>query len=199
MKQTLVSFVPDMVLAINEDRKTMTRRIVNVPMSQSANGVRHYKEDWYDFIYTKGVETYIPVRCPFGQPGDRIGVRERARVMGYPAPGLVRICYMADGIEAVVPWPSRLRHVKIGNCIPNGCHREAVRTWTEITAVRVERLNEISRGDCMQEGCQFPNMAKETDPKKWFSDLWESVYGLGSFDDRWVWMVEFKRVEGGAP
>lgn len=74
--------------------------------------------------------------------------------------------------------------------------RAASRITLEITSVRVERLQEISRGDCMAEGCPFPNIAKETDPKQWYRDLWESLNGAGSWDlNPWVWVLEFKAVQ----
>jgi hypothetical protein len=38
---------------------------------------------------------------------------------------------------------------------------------------------------------QFSSYALAQDS---FSSLWQSVYGPGSFDDRWVWVVEFKRL-----
>ncbi|QLI80828.1 hypothetical protein HZU75_04380 [Chitinibacter fontanus] len=73
--------------------------------------------------------------------------------------------------------------------------REASRITLEITNVRVERLHAISRGDCMQEGCPFPNIANETDPRQWFADLWKSTYSQDNWDsDPWVWVIEFKRV-----
>lgn len=204
MKTILVGFVADMVLAINEDRKTHTRSGVSAPMTQSANSVRHYYHDWFYFLFSESCgETRLSVRCPFGQPGDRIGVRERARVLGYPAPDKALIRYEADKVEAVVPWPSRLRPVAIGKCIPNGCHREAVRTWLEITGVRVERLNEISEGDAKAEGIEghsgeywCPNGGPHHTAAGAFRELFESVYGPGSFDSRWVWVVEFTRIPG---
>lgn len=78
-------------------------------------------------------------------------------------------------------------------------HRLASRMIIEITDVRVERLQDISRGDCMSEGCPFQNIAKETDPVQWYKELWESIYGAGSWDkNEWVWVIEFKRIEGKA-
>lgn len=238
MKQTLVNFVADMVLAINEDRKTQTRRIIKPQPTDSMwdiargnlGGDTYRAKPGVHPVFGIGLEitrdgvtgmgfTDPNIPCPFGRTGDRIGVRERARVLGYPEPGKMRILYEADGKEEVVKRPLRLRHVKVGNCIPNGCHREAVRTWLEITAVRVERLNEISEVDAIAEGI-LSVRSKEWDlkyfpvwreaferalsdgvkpplgpsPATAFSKLWESIYGPGSFDDRWVWVVEFERV-----
>lgn len=71
--------------------------------------------------------------------------------------------------------------------------RWASRITLEITGVHVERLQEITRGDCMAEGCPFPNIAKTTDPCGWFSDLWQSINGPGSWEiNPWVWVIEFR-------
>ena len=65
----------------------------------------------------------------------------------------------------------------------------------EIDAVRVERLQSISRGDAMAEGCPFPNMAKGDDPRAWFRDLWCDINGAGAWEaNPWVWVVEFRRL-----
>ena len=82
-------------------------------------------------------------------------------------------------------------------CIPQSkMPRCASRIIIEITGVRVERLQDISRGDCMSEGCPFQNIAKETDPVQWYKELWESIYGAGSWDTNpFVWVIEFKRIE----
>ena len=75
------------------------------------------------------------------------------------------------------------------------CKREASRISLEVKSVRVERLAEISRGDCMAEGCPFPNVAKETDPVGWYRELWDAINGVGAWDvNPWVWVVEFKKI-----
>lgn len=73
--------------------------------------------------------------------------------------------------------------------------RAASRITLEITGVRVERLQDITRGDCMAEGCPFPNISKETNPKDWYSDLWKTINGADSWDKNpWVWVIKFKKV-----
>jgi hypothetical protein len=73
--------------------------------------------------------------------------------------------------------------------------RIASRITLEITGVRVERLQDISRGDAMAEGCPFPNMAKGDDPRQWYTALWDQINGAGSWKTNpWVWVVEFKKV-----
>ena len=73
--------------------------------------------------------------------------------------------------------------------------RAASRITLEVTGVRVERLQAISRGDAMAEGCPFANMAAGPDPRDWYRDLWNEINGPGAWDQSpWVWVVEFRRV-----
>ena len=101
--------------------------------------------------------------------------------------------------------------------------RWASRILLEITDVRVERLNAISPEDAESEGLErtnftgfgdepglpsYPEPDVYFDPlkKQWkeyppeaFAGLWESIYGEGSWKaNPWVWVISFKRVEGGA-
>ncbi|EMM2252561.1 hypothetical protein AADG68_000347 [Klebsiella oxytoca] len=88
--------------------------------------------------------------------------------------------------------------------------RWASRITLEITDVRVERLNSIHDVDAMREGIQnlttcshadfgIPGVVNAQHPVRAFQLLWESIYGADSWKfNPWVWVIEFKRVEGGA-
>lgn len=74
--------------------------------------------------------------------------------------------------------------------------RWASRITLEVTGVRIEKLQEMNRGDAMAEGCPFPNMAKGPNPLDWFKELWDGINGKGSWAaNPWVWVYEFKRVK----
>ncbi|MCM5810895.1 hypothetical protein M4C97_10190 [Klebsiella pneumoniae] len=86
--------------------------------------------------------------------------------------------------------------------------RWASRILLEITNVRVERLNSISEEDAQAEGMELtgwrptysdPDSGGEVlTPYDNFAQLWESIYGEESWKaNPWVWVIEFKRVEGG--
>ena len=89
--------------------------------------------------------------------------------------------------------------------------RAASRILLEITNVRVERLNAISEEDARAEGiidggclnCGEPEPCgcanPEPDATDAFAYLWQSIYGQDNWNaNPWVWVIEFKRVEGGA-
>ncbi|EXX82077.1 hypothetical protein M568_09940 [Salmonella enterica subsp. enterica serovar Namur str. 05-2929] len=98
--------------------------------------------------------------------------------------------------------------------------RWASRILLEIIDVRVERLNSISESDATQEGMMFSDygvgrFGQQRPGHSWkptnhtdeclpnarmaFANLWESIYGECSWRaNPWVWVIEFKRVEGGA-
>lgn len=86
--------------------------------------------------------------------------------------------------------------------------RWASRITLEITDVRVERLNSISQSDAIAEGA--PPSHRSIDAvsqqfgypdfsRSWFGQTWGHIYGDESWQaNPWVWVIEFKRVEGGA-
>ncbi|SAT23223.1 hypothetical protein [Klebsiella variicola] len=104
--------------------------------------------------------------------------------------------------------------------------RWASRILLEITGVRVERLNAISEEDAQREGVhtevwdqtvvarnyaardEFFQFWSEDMPhyvemnqlyRSSFRSLWESIYGAENWQaNPWVWVISFKRVEGGA-
>ncbi|MBC4641729.1 MULTISPECIES: ASCH domain-containing protein [Klebsiella pneumoniae complex] len=90
--------------------------------------------------------------------------------------------------------------------------RWASRILLEITDVRVEQLNAISEEDATAEGVppagsllpDYPGtfLTPKGDfatAKVAFQRLWESIYGEESWKaNGWVWVISFKRVEGGA-
>ena len=96
--------------------------------------------------------------------------------------------------------------------------RHASRITLEVTGVRVERLQQISEADAIAEGLtkwegsepcpsslngvkSIPYYgialadAWETDPRKTYKRLWETINGEESWKaNPWVWVVEFQRV-----
>jgi hypothetical protein len=204
-KERPISYSPLMVLARNAGIKTQTRRIIkNQP-----------DEEWTPFGYddlhafdkhgelTERVNGWGPCsedgltgyNCPYGKPGDRLWVREAWRTHSLldhlPPRELLRghpIHYEVHEGPPVLGGVSRGKFRP-----PMFMCRWMSRGVDEITSVRAERLQDISRGDCMAEGCPLPNIAKKTDPKQWYADFWEKINGPGSWAaNPWVWVLEFK-------
>ena len=211
MKERPIIFSAPMVRAILAGLKTTTRRVVR-PQPEAIHGGEPY---WsvggyrvWEYRETQDVlrKGGNPLRCPYGQPGDRLWTREAYKTLAdwdhYPPREIARtapIWYLADG-----PAPEgygRYRHGKF-------MMRWMSRGLDEITAVRVEQLNEISEADCLLEG--IPSI---TDDAAWskpiparpnlraiyggaYCRLWESINGPGSWAaNPWVWVIEFRRAE----
>lgn len=163
------------------------------------------------------------VVCPYGKPGDRLWVRETWSVemlAGYSEEGgyssEYELRYRADdgereiSVAAGVPDPwLNLYDSQRGEWRPSiHMPRAACRILLEITAVRVERLQDISDEQAMAEGisalpcgrfhCWHDEEGPVTSrsPVTAFAWLWNSINGESAWSENpWVWVVEFKRVE----
>ncbi|HBQ4915199.1 TPA: hypothetical protein MA383_002353 [Klebsiella pneumoniae] len=159
--------------------------------------------------------------CPFGDVGDRIWVREtfQGPLFNYEQMDEYledsskfekpEFCqYAADGGHRpeYQDADDNLRH---GWRPSIHMPRWASRILLEITDVRVERLNAISQEDAQAEGMELtgwrptysdPDSGGEVmTPYDNFAELWSSIYGDESWKaNPWVWVISFKRVEGGA-
>ncbi|MCG0493857.1 hypothetical protein L6Q41_19100 [Enterobacter hormaechei] len=139
--------------------------------------------------------------------------------------GSRRILFAADGNPPNEPndhYPNGLGGGKFSAAKPNHLWRKrpsihmprwASRILLEITDVRVERLNCISETDAEAEGIDMEalsdsqdcydciaghNMTGRPTATGAFKYLWESIYGSDSWRaNPWVWVIEFKRIEGG--
>ncbi|UDC35599.1 hypothetical protein LGM12_09315 [Klebsiella pneumoniae] len=155
----------------------------------------------------------VSIICPHGKPGDRIWVRETfCPVDDTQYGGEKWVDYRATPkFEASHPagWDSAPNDAEALKWHPSiHMPRWASRILLEITDVRVERLNAISQADAIAEGAPpshpsidcvsqeygFPDFSRS-----WFGQTWQHIYGEESWDaNPWVWVIEFKRVEGGA-
>jgi hypothetical protein len=144
----------------------------------------------------------ILAHCPYGQPGDRLWVRETWMASGFDASVMENqyITYKADDFERHITRPcSTLWAQKVWRpsiFMP----RWASRIFLEVTAIRIERVQDITGEDIEREGIDFPDgLSVERVGERFrpFMDLWDSinlVHGYGWDADPWVWAIEFKRV-----
>lgn len=226
MKERGMIFNGEMVRAILDGRKTQTRRPIKWKQTRFTEiGEREDGSKWpWSEDAEHACDFWHP--CPFGAVGDRIWVREtftghyldddQIQDIKDGRDKASSLCeYRADypdGYQAADGWTPSIH-------MP----RWASRILLEITDVRVEQLNAISPEDAESEGLErtnftgfgdepglpsYPEPDVYFDPlkKQWkeyppeaFAGLWESIYGEGSWQaNPWVWVISFKRVEGGA-
>lgn len=200
IKERPILFSGPMVRAILEGRKTVTRRPV-----KGAGLV------WLDNFTPEYVADPENNLCPYGKPGDRLWVREtwycdhfEVQQGPYLRPADMfdldqsredgELVYAADGLA---PYEQEQPTWKPSIHMP----RWASRILLEITAVRVERLQDISRSDIRAEGLECPAELASDDvspnyrdwyPAAW-RELWESTGGNWDANP-WVWVLEFKQV-----
>lgn len=121
-----------------------------------------------------------------------------------PGERRIQVRYEADG--AVSDWlsyPARLATPKVGKCLAYGGPRETSRIDLEVTAIRVERLHDITEEDARAEGVEpdfgNANTCAGRDYRRSFERLWDLINGERASwaSNPWVWVVGYKLLRGG--
>ncbi|EPM0748094.1 hypothetical protein WJH50_003423 [Klebsiella pneumoniae] len=219
MKERGMIFNGEMVRAILDGRKTQTRRPVKFPVHDKNLGCELAGNELAGEL---SAGNYL--NSAFGKPGDRIWVRETWQAIHdyCDENGHVDERRYARSIPRhrgnywhpvyEEAWGNESREDRDFPWRPSiHMPRWASRILLEITGVRVERLNAISEEDARAEGiidggclnCGEPEPCgcanPEPDATDAFAYLWQSIYGQENWNaNPWVWVIEFKRVEGGA-
>ena len=234
IKERPIPFNAEMVRAILDGRKSQTRRVVK-PQPSFPFGVKQIvlvDDPWHNdaFVgtpaegmmgdgprekqfhcedYAGNLVARFDATCPYGQPGDRLWVKETwqhlhndgsplERLHDWektPAPGF----YRADESDpTALPVSGKWRpsiHMP----------RWASRITLEITEVRAERVQQISEGDAKAEGCGLVCTVKSERFGRYmsagqyaFASLWDSINanrGLGWEANPWVWVIGFRKLE----
>lgn len=222
-----------MVRALLGGRKTQTRRVVKPQPHADCSRIEvdHYHptvidksgdESPGDEIFgAYSLDGEWGVKCPYGEPGDRLWVREAWAARVAHSHGLdacdcddVLFTYPADGADRFVSgseiakynsadsWVFPRSVLAGGNAPSIHMPRWACRIVLEIVSVRVERVQDISRADAKAEGF-LPS--EFTGLESWngqmygnaelaFAACWRDINGPESWDaNPWVWVVEFRR------
>lgn len=246
MNEHPILFSGEMVRAILEGRKTQTRRVIKnwppkIYLPKSVTG------EWpISHRLRMCTGTYQPVSnpngalsiktgdklfgikpsefewiCPYGQPGDRLWVRETFRwadklVDGYARGAPYYIQYKADGRVANIDESAPIKPTigferdwsegwsvdsKFGKWKPSiHMPRWASRINLEVVNIRVERVQDITLSDVCAEGHPSPVYDDEhaSENFEWYSNLWDELNakrGYGWEVNPWVWVIEFEAVE----
>lgn len=228
MKERPILFKTEMVRAILDGSKTQTRRL------NGFDKINKNPND-YEFLgYIKGANNYfaarfrsagienqVYVKSPYGDAGNQLWVKETWRT--WHSLDHVKPSNLENGV--IVDYAAG------GNSVGAGIVCDVSKKWRsplfmqkrfsriqlEITGIRVERLDEISKADAIAEGAKFINFGKDKwgnqldgwradkiperaeeclSSAKWaYVHLWESINGKGSWaTNPYVWVIEFKRL-----
>lgn len=213
-----ILFNTEMVKAILVDKKTMTRRIIK-PQPRFkliyGNNVQG-KPVWREYSEEPLADPNIgsPLgyrhRCPW-QVGDILWVRETFCYDDFDD-GEKNVYHKADYTEKEVKELFTDLDMKWKPSIH--MPRTAARLFLEVKGIRVERLQDITEEDAIDEGIVWTDEGplhahylnhdlnaslNFKTPKEAFSSLWDSIYaerGNGWDVNPFVWVVEFERIEG---
>lgn len=219
-----ILFNTEMVRAIRDNRKTATRRVVK-PQHLRVLDIPYHKE------YPETPDKVLLERLcnPPYQPGDILYVPEAWKCSKPPDPST--LCYevvFRDGTITKFQFTDKKRFDKWEKYwdkpdtqwqSPYFMPKEAARLFLQVTAVRVERLQDITEEQARKEGidfakplfcankdCDLCNKNKSCQAYVHeFKTLWNSTIPKhpNKFkrflyyweDNPWVWVIEFERVE----
>lgn len=183
-----ILFNTDMVRALLDGRKTVTRRVIDRDI---VNGFDMESDG--TVISYEDPETgdhYEPTAVCRYQPGDVLYVRETF----VDCPNLMGgdwICYKAD----VDPSQASVYNWKPSIHMP----KEYARLFLRVKSVRIQRLNDMTEEDAMAEG--FPDApAGEDSPLERFAQLWDKTIkrgeraAFGWYGNPYVWVIEFEKI-----
>ncbi len=192
-----ILFNTDMVRAILDGRKTVTRRVIK---DKDIVNALDCESDGTPiaFIDHETGDSHPPAfPCQY-QPGDILYVRETwykdpTRYM-YKANYSDTEKFFRDGKEVQIKWRPSIHMPK-----------EAARLFLRVTDVQVERLQDITSGQIDAEGCKewaYSAKTGELLPSgpsffriKWDSTIKPSDLPLYGWDaNPWVWVIGFERI-----
>lgn len=216
MKERPILFSTPMVQAILAGNKTQTRRIVKPqPIvcddargghywpSNAVQSMVHVEKELQDY---DGIWRGLIDDCnPFGGVGDRLWVRETFRL--YDSDECPHADFPCGCPRNGTPLYKASHDCSDGEKWKPSIHmpRKAARLFLEIINIRIERLNDITSEDAKAEGFDYSThpsaieMGYAIGAKTNFRVTWEQIYGQNEWNKNpWVWVVEFKVIQGGA-
>lgn len=222
MRERPILFGGQMVRAILDGSKTQTRRVVKPLPHAEASLAPHISGT---SVYGREARFRMPDgrereeddgmgwrRCPYGEPGDRLWVRETWAAS--PLHDERKPSEIGHRCKDLLWYQANEQSDLRGRWRPSiHMPRWASRITLEVTDVRVELVQEISEEDARAEGIRqlvgghvWKQEPVPGDPRDWwldatgaFHDLWDSINGkrpdCSWADNPWVWAISFSRCE----
>lgn len=198
-----ILFNTEMTIAILEERKKETRRVIKSQPEGKLLHVTGYKcDEWWEIRETEKGEERIKIKAPF-QEGDILWVRETWQY-----------AYELDGNDQIIEDTGKYyyaadakkdSHVFSTWLNPDGTHRdsmpwrpsihmpkEAARIFLKVCNVYTQRLQDCSNGEIKNEG---------TKSRDEFAYLWDKtikptdIERFGWQANPLVWVIQFERIE----
>ena len=187
-----IMFKQDMVKAIMEGRKTVTRRIMKPPPPIGYHSPFSIGKVW---VFSKPSQADKPfIIKPRYRVGEVVYVKEAWAINER---GQILLKSEHDSLIKLLELPD----IGIKWNSPLFLKAEYARTFLEIKGVRPERLQEITSGDAENEGAYqippypFVGIRDGTAMIGAFSRYWDSINPQHPWaDNGWVWREEFKLV-----
>lgn len=168
MKETPITYSPDMLKARDDGRKLMTRRVCKeLTDRQKAGGWlgAHSFEhcgnaNWWGIQSGVGLG---PFKCPYGKVGDKLYIKEGYQITEFKAEWcskLVRVIgnYLSDNQEFKVLLSAEESQKFLERKKPYArtpgmfMYKSLARKWDVITDIRLEPVQDISADDALKEG-----------------------------------------------
>lgn len=236
-KERPILFSAPMVRAILEGRKTQTRRAVKPQpyiddMGNFCWNGSNFGQDG-NGPHIQAIASPLPssktkrIHCPFGKPGDTLWVREtffafgrwETRFSAKKGRDEWHFVDMTSECDRAYQYAADNPDVPLAHgrgSLPGWYRRPAIhmprtasRTALDVTAVRVERLQDISAQDAIAEGIARSGEGWERfhcdpdapegqaftrNPALAYRGVWEQINGPDSWAaNPWVWVIEFRR------
>jgi len=214
MDEKPILFNTDMVKAILDGRKKVTRRVVKPWLDSSKESCIEF--DRMDgpvasfYLKTSGGKISFPLRSCKYRPGDVLWVRETWSPMyaDMKSEDVVGYLYRADDGQNLEFYDRRFPDGKEwtwdGRWRPSiYMPKKAARIYLRVTDVRCERLHDMKAQDSLDEGVKLHlgSIIEGEDPLIPFANVWNSTIKP---QDRslyvwsanpWVWVMEFERIK----
>lgn len=203
MKERPILMTPENAQKVHDGTKTQTRRTKGL---EEVNSSRLWD---YPQMTRPGVATFLDstqanpynnaldVKCPYGQAGDRLWIREawmekawskkeREYLGFFSSQRHPKETYLNEDIYAIHKGEYANKIGDIGKWKPSiHMPRWACRTVVELMEVKANQLGQISEDDARAEGV---NSVAE------FIDLWKSIHKIWE-PSLLVWVFSFRKVQ----